>query len=136
MFGIEWNQPAVIAEALAQTAIHNKKLGAYLYEVEAAAKDRSTKEQRPLVEIFEALKHDDKLVRSVHYSDHGPGRSSVLDGLVGRAPDEALELLSGISVHPDHIEQKAVEMMHTAAYICSSAAFRPAYEPKFDFILV
>lgn len=135
MFGVEWRQPAIMAEALAQTAVHENKLGEFLTLAERRA-DQKDPPYRPLVDLFEELgrggEEHRKLVNSAHWDD--PNR--IYDGVMKRAPDEALEFVSGIKVRPEDLDERTAEMMHTAAYVAAAAAWHPPQIPKFDFFLM
>lgn len=134
MFGIEWQQPVIVAEALAQTAVHENKLGAFLEQAEGRANERDHP-YRPLAEFFEELGSGEqhrKLATSAHWDD--PNR--IYDGVMKRAPDEALDLVSSIKVQPQDLDERTVEMLHTTAYVAAAAAWHPPHIPKFDFFLM
>ncbi|GJN86044.1 hypothetical protein PLIIFM63780_009621 [Purpureocillium lilacinum] len=138
MYGIEWEQPAVVAEGLAQAAVHEDRLGAFLRRVDEAAAAKGEPappagEQRSVAEICEQVRREDpKLATSAHWED--PNR--IYDGVMKRAPDEAVALLAQIRVRPEDIAERTVEMIHTAAYIAAGASWNPPYIPKFDFFLI
>ena len=114
--------------------MHDNRLGEYLLKVEAAAKNKKhdASDQRTLPEVCESIPSIEKLAKSVHYGD----RSNIFDGMVARAPEEAFQLLSNITVDPNRLDEQIAEMAHTTAYICAASAFRPPHIPKFDFFLM
>jgi hypothetical protein len=142
MYGLEWQQPAIIAEGLAQAAVHENRVGGFLTKVEqAAASSSSSSSQQPssspnktpLPEIFETIRqHGEKLATSARFGDS----NKIYDGVFVRAPDEALELLRQVTVKEDELEEKLAEMAHTCAYVAAAAAFHPPHAPKFDFFLM
>ncbi|KAK1237657.1 hypothetical protein MKX07_006785 [Trichoderma sp. CBMAI-0711] len=144
MYGLEWQQPAIIAEGLAQAAVHENRVGGFLTKVEQAAassSSSSTSSQQPssslnktpLPEIFETIRqHGEKLATSARFGDS----NKIYDGVFVRAPDEALELLRQVTVKEDELEEKLAEMAHTCAYVAAAAAFHPPHAPKFDFFLI
>lgn len=142
MYGLEWQQPAIIAEGLAQAAVHENRVGGFLTKVEqAAASSSSSSSQQPssspnktpLPEIFETIRqHGEKLATSARFGDS----NKIYDGVFVRAPDEALELLRQVTVKEDELEEKLAEMAHTCAYVAAAAAFHPPHAPKFDFFLI
>ncbi|KJZ80508.1 hypothetical protein HIM_00358 [Hirsutella minnesotensis 3608] len=134
MYGIEWRQPAIVAEGLAQAAVHANRLGNFLWKVDAAAAQiPAPQTPPPFPEVLENLRRDhEKLVSSFQWEDS----NRVFDGMLARAEDEAMDVLTQIRVRPDEIDEKTAEMVHTAAYMISSAALNPPYVPRFDFFLI
>lgn len=137
MYGIEWHQPAIVAEGLAQAAVHENRVGAFLTKVEQAAssqsQSQSAQRRTPLPELFESVgQYSEKLATSAQYGDS----NKVYDGVFVRAPDEALEFLKQIRVGEDELEEQLAEMVHSCAYVAATAAFHPPNVPKFDFFLM
>lgn len=137
MYGIEWCQPAMVAEGLAQAAVHEARIGDLMLKVdEAAASASSSQEkQRPLAEMLENIRVEHpKLASSARWED--PNR--IYDGVLVRAEAEAIALLAGIRVRPDgeDLAERTAEMVHCAAYVAAAAAWNPPYVPKFDFFLM
>lgn len=140
MYGLEWKQPAIIAEGLAQAAVHENRVGGFLTKVEQAASSPSSSSsslinnKTPLPEIFETVirQHSEKLATSARFGDS----NKIYDGVFVRAPDEALELLKHVTVGEGELEEKTAEMAHTCAYVAAAAAFHPPNAPKFDFFLM
>ncbi|KAL7949130.1 hypothetical protein V8C42DRAFT_313399 [Trichoderma barbatum] len=135
MYGIEWRQPAIIAEGLAQAAVHENRVGGFLTKVEQAASSQpqSAQQKTPLPELFESIgQHSEKLATSAHFGDS----NKIYDGVFVRAPDEALEFLKQVRVQEDELEERLAEMFHSCAYVAATAAFHPPNVPKFDFFLI
>lgn len=134
MYGIEWEQPAVVAEGLAQAAVHDNRLGLFLARVDEAVAARPADEPpRSVAAVCEALRREHPgLAASARWAD--PNR--ITDGVLARAPDEALALLASIRVGSDDVEERTVEMLHATAYLAAAASWNPPYEPKFDFFLM
>ncbi|KAL6881583.1 hypothetical protein J3F83DRAFT_722814 [Trichoderma novae-zelandiae] len=133
MYGLEWQQPAIIAEGLAQAAVHENRVGGFLTKVEQAASQSPPPDRTPLPEIIESVRqHSEKLATSARYGDG----NKIYDGVFVRAPDEALELLKQVRVGEDELEERLGEMAHTCAYVAAAAAFHPPNMPKFDFFLI
>lgn len=131
MYGLEWEQPAIIAQGLAQAAIHRDTLTPFLTKAEETAASSSGSSKPTLPELFDKARNTGKLSRSARYSDDHP-----LNGVLARAEDEALELVSQVKVEPEDLEERTVEMMHAAAYVAAAAAFRKPYVPRMDFFLM
>lgn len=136
MYGVEWEQPAVVAEGLAQAAVHQDRLGEFMGKVDraaAAADADAARPWRPVADICETIRQEnEKLATSARWED--PNR--IHDGVLARAEDEAVALLAQIRVSPDDVEERTAEMIHSAAYIAAAAAWNPPYIPKFDFFLM
>ncbi|UKZ83563.1 hypothetical protein TrVFT333_011372 [Trichoderma virens FT-333] len=115
MYGIEWRQPAIIAEGLAQAAVHENRVGVFL------------------TKLFESVgQFSEKLATSARFGDS----NKVYDGVFVRAPDEALEFLKQVRVREDELDERLAEMAHSCAYVATTAAFHPPNVPKLDFFLI
>jgi hypothetical protein len=132
MYGIEFQQPAMVAEGLAQTAVHENRLGDFFDKVDAAVKANSNPSQRSIAELIEGVRENKKLATSAHWEDS----NRVYDGVVGRAFDEAVQYAAQVRVKPEELEERTAEMVHTAAWLATAAAFRPPHIPKLDFFLM
>ncbi|KAH6611050.1 hypothetical protein Trco_001070 [Trichoderma cornu-damae] len=135
MYGVEWEQPAIIAQGLAQAAVHENRAGVFFAKVEQAASSRpaSAPGRPPLPELFESVRQrSEKLATSARFGDN----NKVYDGVFARAPDEALRFLQQVRVAEDELEERLAEMVHTCAYVAAAAAFHPPNVPKFDFYLI
>lgn len=125
-FGIEFKQPAIIVEALAQACIHDGWTGKFLHSAEDAAKSQES--SKGLVQLINEARVNKKLRHSAHWEDG----NKVRDGVFVRAPDEMISLASQWHVKPDDLEQKTAEMINAAVYF-AGASQRPDKQVKFDF---
>jgi len=132
MYGAEWAQPAMVAMALAQTAVHSNEIGPFLLEAEQAAKSSSAADMPSIKSLYEAVRDNEKLANAAQMGDS----NKVRDGVLKRARDEMLRLASRVRVRPEQLEEKTVEMHDTVVYTTASAAFHPGKVPKFDFFLM
>ncbi|PHH79001.1 hypothetical protein CDD80_5854 [Ophiocordyceps camponoti-rufipedis] len=133
MYGMEWEQPALVAEGLAQAAVHDARVADLMREVDEAAKTRDEVAVQSLPALLEGIREQQpKLAASARWED--PNR--IFDGVLARARPEAVALLAGIRVRPDELEEKTAEMIHTAAYVAAAASWNPPYTPKYDFFLL
>lgn len=137
LYGIEWEQPAIIAESLAQAAVHPNELGIFLTEVDAeAAKYREAGRcnglHRSIPELYDMCSADIELATTANWNDP----NSVIDRVITRSKEKAMGILAKIHVPSHELQEKTVEMFHTAAYVCAAAAFHPPHFPKFDFFLM
>ncbi|KAA8643044.1 questin oxidase family protein [Aspergillus tanneri] len=131
-FGIEFDQPAIIAEALAQTAIHEDWMSPmFLWPAEKAAGGIGKPGKKTMVQILEEMRANKKLASSAHFNDANKMR----DGVLQRAPEEMIRYAAEFTVSSDQLEEKLVEMIDTVAYYTSTAQ-RPSKEIKFDFFFI
>ncbi|KAL6155196.1 hypothetical protein ACJQWK_01262 [Exserohilum turcicum] len=133
-FGIEFQQPAIIAEALAQAAVHNNWITSLFLECEKAAREhRGKKASSPsIVEILEQCRNNDTLRNSVKYEDVDKLRHGVLK----RAPQEMIRHAAQYTIdEEDDIEKKTAEMINASIYF-TAAAQHPPHSVKFDFFFM
>lgn len=156
-FGIEFQQPAIVAEALAQAAVHDNWMGPLLLDAEEAAKKNSVKTSRALVDLLDDIRADETLRNAPKWEDGNKLR----DGIVKRAPEAMMKYASQYVVNPDDdLEYKVAEMtnasgesphrhlpplmlrhvpastlMPTPVYY-TGAAQRPPKQVKFDFFFI
>lgn len=110
-FAIEFNQPAIIAEALAQTAIHEDWIGPrFLHPTEKVAGGIGKPGKKTMLELLEASRADSKLANSVHWQDGNKLR----DGVLKRAPDEMINLAAQFTVSEEQIPEKFAELVDVA----------------------
>lgn len=126
-FGVEFRQPAIVAEALAQAAVHDNWMGSFLLDAEKAAKEMGPTGES-LVDLLTRIRADKKLSAAAHWEDG----NKIRDGILARAPDEAIKYASRWSVAPEELEQKTVEMTNAAVYFTGGAQ-HPPKQVKFDF---
>ncbi|KAE8355767.1 hypothetical protein BDV28DRAFT_128338 [Aspergillus coremiiformis] len=131
-FGIEFNQPAIIAEALAQAATHENWTGPMFFlpaEKEAGGIGKPGK--KTLQQILEEIRNDEKLANSAHWEDGNKMR----DGVLVRAPDEMIKYAAQFTVSEDQMKEKLAEIVDTVAYFTATAQ-RPSKQIKFDFFYI
>lgn len=129
-FGIEFQQPAIIAEALAQTAVHANWMAPLFFECEKAAEAHRGKEgpDKTIVQLLDEVKQDPKLSKAAHFEDG----NKIRDGIMVRAADEMVKIASQYTITEDQLEEKTAEMINAAVYY-SGASQRPPHQVKFDF---
>ncbi|KYK56790.1 HypA protein [Drechmeria coniospora] len=135
MYGLEWEQPAVVAEGLAQAAVHEARIGQLMTEVDdVAAKGPFPANRSSVVDMCETVRASNpKLATSARWED--PNR--IYDGVLARARDDVVALMAQIRVKPEELEERTAEMFHTAVYIAAAAAVsNPPHIPKLDFFLM
>ncbi|RSL39726.1 hypothetical protein CEP53_013855 [Fusarium sp. AF-6] len=133
LYAVEWEQPMLVASALAQTAVHENKLHGFLTIAAANAKvDDAPPKMGTILGLLEDIHSNEKIRNSARWNDSQP----MFQGVLGRARDEMAILASSVRVGEDEVEERTAEMVHTAAYMASGAAFHPPHTPKFDFFLM
>lgn len=132
MYGLEWEQPAIIAQGLAQVAVHRDRLTPFFTKAEERSKSSPPSSSSPnLPNLLEEARNSGKLSRSAKWNS-----DEALNGVIVRAEEEALDLVSKVRIAPEDLEERTVEMMHTAAFVATSAAFHKPYIPRMDFFLI
>jgi Questin oxidase-like len=113
-FGIEFRQPAIIAEALAQAAVHDNWIGKLLLPAEKAAQEDPPKEIKTLVELLDEIHADKKLSNAAHWDDG----NKIRDGILARAGDRMLGVAKQYTVNPEDLEWRTPEMINAAGESC------------------
>lgn len=125
-FGVEFKQPAIIVEALAQAAVHEGWIGKLLLPAEKTASEK--KSEKNLFDLINDIQANEKILNAPHWEDG----NKIRDGLLARAPDEMIALTAQWQVNADDLDKKTAEMINAAAYF-TGAAQNPPKQIKFDF---
>lgn len=146
-FGIEFQQPAIIAEGLAQAAVHDDWMASLLFGCEKAAEPNRGKKgpKKTIVQLLEECRDDEKLSKAAHWDDG----NKIRDGILKRAPEEMIKYASQYTVEEEELEEKTAEMInasgkprfHILTYTrltrnivyFTAAAQHPPHQVKFDF---
>ncbi|KAL1588329.1 hypothetical protein WHR41_02789 [Cladosporium halotolerans] len=127
-FGVEFEQPAIIAEALAQAATHTNWIAKFLWSSEDAVRVNRSKPSKSMVELLDEIRNDKDLYNSVQMKDG----NKVRDGVLARAGDRMISYAAQYHVKPSELEEKTAEMINGAAYFTGGAQ-RKDRDVKFDF---
>ncbi|KAF1349189.1 hypothetical protein BDV97DRAFT_297171 [Delphinella strobiligena] len=128
-FGIEFEQPSIVAEGLAHCATHDSaNIKKFFAKAEQLASSESVS-PKPLVELYKQVRDTEK-IKSAAKMMQGPVR--VRDGVVAGALDEIAAVAAQFQVPSDGLRRGIVEMMSCAAFSCGGAQ-RPGKSPKIDF---
>ncbi|KAH6892174.1 hypothetical protein B0T10DRAFT_483226 [Thelonectria olida] len=133
-YGLEWEQPAIIASAMAQISVHSNGLYQYLTQCQSASASRPP-DAAPVgsvCDFYTDITKNDKLMASARAED----TENPYYGILCNALDDMVELASRVRVKPDELDEKTAEMLHVSAYVCAAAAFHPPHVPKFDFFMI
>jgi hypothetical protein len=133
LYGLEWEQPMIIAAALAQTAVHRDDHHEFLaLAAKKAESDLAPPKMETIPGLYEDVVKNETLVKSSHWEDS----NRVFDGVLAREKEEMVNLAARVRVDENELDERAAEMVHNAAFVVAGAAFHPPYHPRFDFILM
>lgn len=137
LYGVEFGQPAIVAEALAQAAVHaDNGLSGFLLGAEAAAAAGSGEgEGEAMWKLYDAVRDDEKLRGAARYADG----DKVREGVLGRAKAEMVAVAGRVKVAEEEVEVRTAEMFDGAVGVAAAAALTPVKGGKggkFDFFLM
>jgi len=127
-FGIEFEQPAIIAEALAQAAIHSGWIADFFSSAEQAANKNRSGPSKSMAELIDEVRNDKEIYDAPRWSDG----NKIRDGIIARAGKRMVTYTSQYHVKPEELEEKTAEMINGAAYFTGGAQ-RKDHAVKFDF---
>ncbi|KAK0768904.1 hypothetical protein LTR91_025843 [Friedmanniomyces endolithicus] len=128
-FALESQQPALVAEALAQAAVHSASMSPFFLRAEQAARDRADEPcSKTIAELLDEIHADPEMRAAPRWSDGNKLR----DGVMGRAAERMVSYTSQYRVEPDELERKTAEMVNAVANYTAGAQ-REGYERKYDF---
>ncbi|KAI9744191.1 MAG: hypothetical protein M1818_002343 [Claussenomyces sp. TS43310] len=147
-FGLEFNQPAIVAEALAQASVHsNDGIKSFLLSAEKAAKSKA-RSKKTLPKLLDEMREDETIRNASRWEDGNKLR----DGLLARAFDETVRHTSQWVVTPETLTSKTAEMINTAkrrgiqthsadppppsSVYFTATAQHPPKQVKFDFFYI
>nr|UYO77221.1 oxidoreductase ptaJ like [Trichoderma oligosporum] len=127
-FGVEFDQPSIVAEGLAQAASHHPGLiwTPFFRRSEELARSGSV-QPKPLAQLYQAVRANDKIRGAARLQD-GPFRGQ---GMVERAADELVPVAAQFQVTPDTLERAKAEVLSCSAF--TTAAQKSGKIPKVDF---
>ncbi|KAL2118406.1 hypothetical protein VTJ04DRAFT_8066 [Mycothermus thermophilus] len=144
MYGIEWAQEAVVAEGLAQTAVHSADIGEFLMAAEELAEKKYRKEKdsgqqqqkrESVLSLLTEVRSNPKLATAARMSD----ANKIRDGVMARAKEEMLAVAAKVRVMPGEVEERTAEMLQAALFMATAAALErtPGKKPaRIDFFLM
>ncbi|KAH6617171.1 hypothetical protein F5144DRAFT_623948 [Chaetomium tenue] len=144
-FALEFQQPLLLAEGLAQAAVHHDMWYVeYLSDAEALAA-QALETPLPLADLID-MEHADPKISTASSLDfhtqirkHSGGwamdKEFARDGVLPNAKPELLRLAARWRVDPDDLERTTAELINTAVYITAGAQL-PPYQCTFDFYLL
>lgn len=120
-FGVEFKQPAIIAEGLAEAAVHDVWTTDFLLRAEKYHKSNTDIPQKSLSALLEDVRADHKLSKAAHFGDG----NKIRDGILKRAPDEMIKYLSQWTVTEENLEEMTAEMTNNAIWFTAAAQKPP-----------
>jgi hypothetical protein len=131
--GLEFNQPCLVAEALAAGCVHDEWPRDFIFPAEDYIKANPDTPSKPLLEIVEAMHRDPKIANAVTPEDP---LNKIL-GLLSKVGKDLVPYLAQYQVQPTPaaLQQAATDMMHTCAYIIG-AAQHPDKVEAIDFVML
>lgn len=135
MYAMEWGQPAIVAEALAQTCVHNANLKDELFAAErraAEAYGRTGAKMPSIASLLREVREQPRLAKGLKFEDG----YSLRDTVFKRAGDEMLEIMSKVKVGPEEVEERTAEMFDANMFMAAGASFHPQKVNKFDFFIM
>lgn len=110
-FGIEFQQPAIVAEALAQAAVHDNWMAPLFFGCEEAAKEKRGKiGSKTIAELLEQGKKNSNLSKAAHFEDG----NKIREGILKRASEEMIDLATEYTISEGDLEEKTAEMINAA----------------------
>ncbi|RMJ28751.1 hypothetical protein PHISP_00396 [Aspergillus sp. HF37] len=131
---LEFNQPLLVAEALAAGCVHDDWPRLFLFPVEKHVQDNPETPPKSMLEIMDEMHQDPAIKDAVQMSDP---LNKISDGLLAKARDELIPFLAQYRVQPteDDLQSQMVDMVHSCAYMIG-AAQHPGKVEALDFVLL
>lgn len=134
-YALEFQQPSLVAEALAAACVHDNWPKEFLLPTEKYVRSNTGVPSRPLLQMIDSLHHDPAIASAVKDSDPF---NKIRDGLLKRVTAKQLvPYLAQFQVRPtpEDLQRGMSDMMHTCAYMMG-AAQRPGKREAIDFALL
>jgi len=137
-FGVEFDQPAIVAEALALAASHDRmNIEEVLFaaETKAAAVVAFEGKPKPLIELMHDVRANERIRTAPVWSDLG---NKMRDGVVGRAGDDMARVAAQFRIKADDeadLNRRTAEMVSVCAYVAGSA-HQQGRTRKIDFFVM
>jgi hypothetical protein len=135
LYAVEWEQPAIVAAALAQAAVHKDNLKDLLVRSEAEA-DASPAPMPPILDLFAEARANKKLRDYLTEADGPNTRILTTEGI-----EDLLALARKVKVGEAELARRTAEMVQAGLYVASCAAAAGGgqgggKEPRYDFFLM
>lgn len=109
-FGLEFNQPAIVAQALAQAAVHDDWMGReFFLPAENMAGGVGKPGKKSLLQLLNEVREDETLVQSAKWVDS----NKIKDGVLSRASQQMLRHAAEYTVSEEQLEERVADMINT-----------------------
>jgi hypothetical protein len=126
-FGVEFHQPAIIAEGLAQAAVHDSWMKPLFNGADKASKDISGP-SKSIVELLDQTHAEKRLAKAADVDGN-----RIRDGIMKFETQTMVDIIAQYHISsPEELNERTAEMTNAAAYF-SGAAQRRDKAVKFDF---
>ncbi|CAK7219124.1 hypothetical protein SEUCBS140593_003785 [Sporothrix eucalyptigena] len=122
MFGIEWGQPMIVAQGLAQAAVHKHQgLDEFLYDAEKAAAANKDKAPVNILSLFQEVAKSPEVSSSAHFED----ANKLLHGVLVRARSEMAAIAAKVTVPAteESLAARTAEMAEACVHHVTSIPF-------------
>lgn len=140
--GVEFEQPGVIAEALAQAAAHDSFDTDYFFRsaeaaaaAAAAAEKAGKKGGESLVKLLDEIRATPNLVAAGRVQGL-IGTMKMKKAVLVQAGDQIIDIASRFRVSEEDLERKTAEVVNLCAYMAGAAAKREGCQEKIDFFFM
>ncbi|KAI1159632.1 hypothetical protein F5B18DRAFT_576922 [Nemania serpens] len=129
--GVEFEQPGIVAEALAQAAAHDdSNIKTFFAAAEAQAEIAyPTAKPKPMIDLIHMVRENNVVRDAPRWTDFG---NKMRDGVVGRALDDISSIASQFRIREEELERRTGEMISTCAFF-AGAAQHEGRKRKIDF---
>jgi hypothetical protein len=104
-YGLEFKQPAIIAEGLAMTALSKTLFGDVLMKAEQEAESVKVDETKTLISLLDDMRKNENLF----YEGPGWGDFRQIENITVRTANDVMQNLKQFKVPVEHLWQKAAE---------------------------
>lgn len=121
--GLEFQQPSLVAEALAGACVHETWPATFLLPTEDYVQSNKDVPSRSLLEMLNSMRNDPAIRNGVKHTDPF---NKIADGLLTRVkPEQLTPYLSqfqlGSDPAPEELRRKMADLVYTCAYIIGAA---------------
>ncbi|KAK4235626.1 hypothetical protein C8A03DRAFT_17655 [Achaetomium macrosporum] len=131
--GLEFQQPSIVAEALAGACVHESWPAKFLLPTEDYVRSHKGVPSRVFLDVLQSMRNDPVIVSGVKHTDPF---NKIADGLLTRVgPEQLAPHLAQLQVGPDpeDLQRKTVDVMYSCAYMIG-AAQQPGKREALDFV--
>ncbi|KAL4898964.1 hypothetical protein BDW74DRAFT_184241 [Aspergillus multicolor] len=131
---LEFNQPLLVAEALAAGCVHDDWPNSFLFPTEELQSVHPETPTKSMLEIVNALHNDPAISNAVQLTDP---INKISDGLLAKVREQLIPYLAQYRLAPTNEDLKAqtIDMIHTCAYMVG-AAQHPGKVEALDFVML